>query len=252
MQLRFPMTRPILLIRANRNEEDSQALSKLGFESVIDPYLTIRSSASSSDAKLMLGALNRASADDNLPTWFVLTSANGIKYFQELVGKDALVEAMSNPNLRFAAIGAVTKKALFELGVTDALMPSSSDSSALAEALISTGPGIAIWPRSAIAMKNFPNRLSEAGWSLVDGVVYETNTIEVEPASAKKAMAGDFSAIVVLSPSAARALATYVNPMFSNLSNTDIVCMGETTAVALRELGFKVARTATTVKGAFA
>jgi uroporphyrinogen-III synthase len=252
MQMWHKMTKPILLIRANRNEEDSQTLSKLGFESVIDPYLTIQISASNSDAKLMLSALNRAKADDALPTWFVLTSANGIKYFQELVGKDALIEALSNPNLRFAAIGDVTKKALLELGVTDVITPSCSDSSALAEALISTGPGIAIWPRSAIAMKNFPNRLSQAGWALVDGVVYETNTIKVEPQSAKHAMAGEFSAIVVLSPSAARALATYVNPASSNLSNTDIVCMGETTAVALRDLGFKVARTATTVKGAFA
>lgn len=241
------MPKPVLLIRANRNEDDASTLHSLGFETVIDPYLTIDAAEGDEAAKQALTALT--ATDEN--TWFVLTSANGINFLEAAVGRDILVDAFANPHLKFAAIGETTKAVLESFGVRDALTPKISDSHHLAQELIATGPGTAIWPRSAIAMKSFPNQLLAAGWRLVDAAVYETKTIETEPKSAKRAMQGDFSAIVVLSPSAGRALAKYVDPKKLVQVGTDIICMGETTANALTELGFKVARVASTIKGAF-
>jgi uroporphyrinogen-III synthase len=241
------MTKPVLLIRANRNEDDAKALAELGLETVIDPYLTIEPTQNTGAVNQVIAAL--AVADEN--TWFVLTSANGINFLADVIGREALRAALDNSNVKFAAIGESTKLVLESYGVREILMPKVADSKHLAEALIAIGPGTAIWPRSAIAMKSFPNQLVEAGWRLFDPAVYETKTIETEPESAKRAMRGDFSSIVVLSPSAGRALAKYVSPKELTRVGTELVCMGQTTATALKELGFEVSRVATTIRGAF-
>lgn len=241
------MTKPVLLIRANRNEDDAKTLSELGFETVIDPYLTIEPTQDGDAVNQVLAAL--ASADER--TWFVLTSANGIHYLAAAIGRDALTTALADSSARFAAIGESTKLVLQNYGVQEILTPEVADSKHLADSLLALGPGTAIWPRSAIAMKSFPNQLVEAGWQLIDPAVYETKTIETEPESARRALEGDFSAIIVLSPSAGRALAKYVPPTALTSVGTEIVCMGETTATALKQMGFSVVRVATTIRGAF-
>ena len=251
------MSKPVLLIRANGNEDDAAVLSAAGIESVIDPYLkiTMATTDEAHDAAERMIARLEAAPTSNAPTWLAITSANALKFFIELVGRDRLVAAIKEPGIRFAAVGEASAAKLRELGAEVVLVPKTSDSESLAKSMTAKGPGKVVWPRSAIAMKTFPKLLDLSGWVVIDGPVYETNPIATEPQSAKPARDSQFSAVVFRSPSAAKAFAKYVDPATANLKGTAIICLGETTAQAASELGFTVATSAATldkaIEGAF-
>lgn len=233
-------TKPVLLIRADGNQDDAAALAAVGLANVIDPYIHIDKSTDATDAKLMLEALSKPGAKV-----LIATSVNAIKCFGELVGTENLMHAIANADdLQFAAVGARTAESLRELGATDVITPEVADSAALADLLADlteepNGLGdkpTAIIPSGLLAMKGLPNKLVAAGWDLLQGVVYTTVTVETPPTSVAAARAGDFSAVIFRSPSAARAFLSFVPA-----PTIPLVAAGFTTAKVIEDAGLTVA-----------
>ncbi|WP_296632338.1 uroporphyrinogen-III synthase [Rhodoluna sp.] len=224
------MTKPVLLIRADANEPDAEALKALGLGSVIDPYINIAKATSATDAVTLLAAINNATHN----TWMVATSANAMRCLAELVGEANLRAAMKNPNLRFAAVGERTAKALVQLGAQMVAAPEQADSQSLAQLLVELTPGTAIIPSGQLALKELPAALTSAGWQIISGVVYTTVTVPTEPTTAAAARAGEFSAVVFRSPSAARAFLQFVPQPAMPL-----IAAGFTTAKVLEDWGLQ-------------
>jgi uroporphyrinogen-III synthase len=236
--------KPVLLIRADGNQDDADALAEVGLETLIEPYIRIDKSTDAADANRLLDALKAAG-----PKWLIATSVNAIKCFGELVGLETLKAAISEAgDLKFAAVGARTAASLRALGAAEVLTPELADSTALAKALVSleegdqspsslTGrPQTAIIPSGLLAMKGLPNKLEAAGWGLIQGVVYTTVTVAAPPTSVAAANAGDFSAVIFRSPSAARAFLSFVAKPAMPL-----VAAGFTTAKVIEDAGLVVA-----------
>ncbi len=225
--------KPVLLIRADGNQDDASALAALGIESVIEPYIRIDKAPDNTDATRLLAALSEDGAK-----WLLATSVNAIRCFAELVGLENLRDAIANADdLRFAAVGARTAESLRELGAVEVLTPELADSAALAEELAGFGDGqTAIIPSGLLAMKALPNRLETAGWRLIQGVVYTTVTVDEAPHSAVAAQASEFSAVIFRSPSAARAFLSFVPE-----PKMPLVAAGFTTAKVIEDAGLPVA-----------
>jgi uroporphyrinogen-III synthase len=68
-------------------------------------------------------------------------------------------------------------------------------------------------------------------------VVYETSVVRPEPVSTTLLRSGDISAIILRSPSAARAVAQHLGQR----THIPVVVSGPTTAEAAQSLGFNVA-----------
>lgn len=249
------MSKPVLLIRADGNEPDAEALGKLGIESVTDPYIVIERTKYTTDALALLTALKNAEPN----TWLLATSVNAIRCWAELIGLENLKAAASNPNLKFAAVGERTAKALLEIGAKAVATPEVADSASLAEALIqiqqdsatTTGSGTAseftaIIPSGLLAMKGLPSSLTQAGWKLITGVVYTTVIKPSRPQSADGAagivttQAGEseFSAVIFRSPSAARAFLEFVPNPPASLA---LIAAGITTAKVIEDAGLTLA-----------
>ncbi len=248
--------KPVLLVRAFDNEGDAEALAAFGLSSVIDPYLTIRplqgQAGLDAAGKLLahLGLLQRGD-------WLIATSLNGLRSWGmlawELTRRSAVAEAMAEARdrgVRFAAIGATTAAKYSEFGIHDVFVPSEAYGEALARELLAEAapeaallgrPVRALVPAGNLAMATLNNALTEAGWKLSTEVIYETALIPQQPESSKLVAAGEFSAVLFRSPSAARAFAHWTaaakNPAARALP---VVCGGRTTASVAQQLGLNV------------
>lgn len=226
------MARPVLLIRGAGNDSDAAALAALGISSLIDPYLEIAVSDEKSDA---IDLFNFLVESPGL-LWLIATSINAIKYWAEIVGTEKLTAALAaRKELRYAAIGRATSKALIDLGASQVLTPQYANSESLATFLLDYPPSIALIPGGNLAMTGLPRKLSAAGWTVRTGVVYTTLPIATEPRSLSLVRKGEIAAVLLRSPSAARAFLAHV-PRPEIL----IICAGPTTAKAVAELGVRV------------
>ena len=226
------MNKPVLLIRGTGNESDATALTELGIASLIDPYLEIAVSVDKTDAMDMYNFLRDAEGS----LWLIATSTNAIKYWTQIVGVDEITAALSvKKDLRYAAIGEATSAALIALGARQVLTPQSANSDSLITALVEYPPSTAIIPGGNLAMAQLPSALRSSGWILKTGIVYTTSPINREPTSVARLRDGEIAAVLIRSPSAARALLARVpHP------NVPIVCAGQTTARAVEALGIRV------------
>jgi uroporphyrinogen decarboxylase len=254
------MTAPILLIRAFDNEEDAAALASVGLETVIDPYLTIQpvpGQAGLDAAGRLLAKLGLLQRGD----WLIATSLNGLRSWGtlawELTRKSAVADAMAEARqrgVRFAAIGAATAAKFAEFGIHDVFVPSEPYGEALGQQLVAEAapeaatigrPIRALVPAGNLAMKTLYQGLAAAGWQVASEVVYETAIVPSKPASAARVAAGEFSAVLLRSPSAARALVHWVTEgadvLPEGLANLPAVCGGRTTAQVAESLGLRVA-----------
>ena len=228
------MNKPVLLIRAHGNDEDVDALAKLGIASLVDPYLQISASDDASQAHNLLSLL----VSNPGPLWLIATSVNAIGYWAELVGKNLLRKSIaSRTDLNFAAIGAKTSEILRQYGAKEISVPEEANSIALAN-LLKRGhlPGHALIPGGNLAMKNLPISLLDSGWQVSTALVYATQTITDEPHSTQLLRNQEISAVLLRSPSAVRALTHFVPA-----PKIPLVCAGATTAQAVEAQGLSVA-----------
>ena len=183
-------------------------------------------------------------------------------------GEDALAKALraaKDRGVKFAAIGDATSKKYSEMGIHQVLTPAVSTAAGLAEMLLALAPvreagsePTALIPLGNLAMPTLTTALDAAGWQRITEVVYETQTVANRPASASGLRSGDFAALLLRSPSAARAVAHHTgmdqrqtgmdqgNPATAATAieataiTVPVICGGETTAATARALGFNV------------
>lgn len=222
--------RPLVLLAGlGGNGRDIDSLQALGLPAICDPYLQTSPVAPPG----LLDAL--APADG---TWLVVSSPMTIPACIATVGEEALRASLRS--LRVAATGKRTADTLRALGCDDLLVPEDQSAAGLVEALAAYPPGRAVFPCGNLALRTIPDGLRALGWTVVEEVVYETETAGRRPASADLVRQGKVAAIVLRSPSAVRALTSFIMPDAS----VPVICGGRTTAAAARSAGLVVAATA--------
>ena len=230
----------VLLVRASGNEADANALTTLGIASVSEPYLKVASvpgaDGYSAATELLVKLTGMGSQD-----WVVVTSANGLRHWARLYGEMNLAAALTaaeQRGVRFAAIGAASAKMYSDFGIKADLIAQEPNGSALAQQLLlSAGGGnhAALIPSGNLAMSNLTDDLTAAGWDIFARVVYETSTVAQPPLSVSALKSGQISAILLRSPSAARALVEH-----AGVTSVPVIAGGPTTAAAARSLGLTV------------
>jgi hydroxymethylbilane synthase len=229
---------PVLLIRSEGNHTDAQSLSALGIAAVSDPYVQIAPRRQGQDGQALIDRLS-AGASAEGPAWIVATSPMSVPSWAAVVGEEALEAAVRSgvaAGVRAAATGERTAATLRSLGFPDVVVAASASARGLVDALSAHEPGTAIFPRGNLALRTLPDGLRDLGWTVEEGVVYETTSVAERPASALMIERGEVSAIVLRSPSAVRALVSFVRPP----EGIPIVCAGETTAESARTAGLNV------------
>ena len=227
------MVKPVLLIRSERNDVDADALGKLGIPSSIDPYLEIRVTSEGGEGLRLFELM----CSSEQPLWVIATSRNSIHYWAQLVGGNAFRSELQNhKNLNFAAVGEATAQTLRDYGARDVFLPSLPEAATLAQELIGHDPkSTALIPGGNLAMPNLPLTLRKAGWGVQTAEVYRTSRVSAEPDSVGPLRKGDFSAVLLRSPSAVEALLHFVpRPL------VPLVCAGSTTASAVYAHGLTV------------
>lgn len=214
----------VLLIRANQNERDQQQLEPI--PTLIDPYLSISKVVNPEGAQKLLQALKEPDA------WLVITSTNAIHFFEANLEPNQLQQAIKqNPTLNFAAIGQETKKQLQKL-TKKPILTAEANSESLAQAIAKQNPKTLVIPSSNIAMKTLSENIEA---NIIDEVVYQTQTVETKPASTELIAEGKIEAVLLRSPSAARAF-----KLFNPNAQIKVFCAGKTTEAEALRLELKV------------
>lgn len=224
--------KPVLLVRASDNEADAAALKSLGISSIADSYLQMTQSNSASDATRLLEAV-RSGVD-----WCVVTSQMAIPSWANLVGSEELRSvfiAAKQAGMKIAVVGAKTAETVRALGVEVDLIPRAQSAAGLI-AEIPSEIGSVVFPHGSIAMRALPDGLVVSGARVLEGVVYETTVVAHDPVSTLLLQEGHIGALILRSPSAARA----VHQKFGKAPLVPVVVSGPTTAAAATDLGFTV------------
>jgi hydroxymethylbilane synthase len=225
----------VLLVRSEGTETEADELGINGFTVLSEPYVQITPDTGDQPLALLdqLGEL----ADGK--RWLVVTSPMTLPSWESAVGREPLLAAMRQAiesGWRAAAVGARSAATLEEMGWPEVATPPGSSAADLVELLAAEAAGLALFPRSAKALRTLPDGLRELGWQVNEGAVYDTTTVASPPLTAELVKAGAIDAVVLRSPSAVRALLEFANPS----PNVLIVCGGQSTAEAARQLGLKV------------
>ncbi|SER88726.1 uroporphyrinogen decarboxylase [Propionibacterium cyclohexanicum] len=234
---------PVLLVRPDANERDAEQLDAWGIETTIDPWLEVSTAADPAPAHRLVGMLAACATG----TVLVVTSPRTWGHLGQLVGDKALERAVSAALGNGALVwctGRGTAASLPE-GLAAAIHTAPTGE-ALAQALNSqvlpgfghliAGVPLVLLPGSEIARPQLPAALAAGGWRVVTAPVYTTRARSERPDSAAPLASGQFSAVVVRSPSAVQALRQGLGEQFWP-EGTPMVAAGPTTAAAARELG---------------
>jgi len=221
----------VLLIRANRNVDDRDALLAEGIDSHTDPYLSIRAVENPTGAQRLVSFLEVSE-----PVWLVITSQNALTYWYQQAPAGSLEAVLGkSTHIRYAAIGQTTAQVLEVFGVDNIVIPEGRNSASLADLIAQSPPCPVVIPAGNISMRSLPQRLTPEGFEIVEEIFYATEPVQVIPRTVSLVMAGEIDTVLVRSPSAARAFFSFVPLIPRNLR---IVCGGETTANEVRRLGF--------------
>lgn len=232
------MSKPrVLLVRPDpARDSDAVSLREAGVDVIQDPYLVV-TAASDPDAPARAGhvlAAIAASAD-----WLVITSPKAVDALASLTSDERLSAAIREGQLRglrIAAVGRSTAARLEDRGAVGVSTPHVSTAEALASRLLAeSAPSGCILPIGDQALPTLARTLEDAGWSVDAPVVYCTAQVTRSPNSAERLAAGEFAAIVLRSPTAVRAVDTFV----PNIPDSTVaVCGGPTTLAEARRHGF--------------
>lgn len=226
--------REVLLVRAlGGDDRDAEALQSRGVPIVEDPYLTVAACTDDTAVARARHCLEQIATDAD---WLVVTSQAALRALTELVGADDLRASIAtgrDRGIKVATVGAATAAALSDLGAVDIVVPPLSTAAALERLLGDLPPARVIAPQGSQAMKGLASGLGGRGWQIDEQVVYETATVRHRPTSADRLAAGEFAAVVFRSPTALRAVTTFV-PQLPD--GTLAVCGGPTTAAEAERL----------------
>jgi uroporphyrinogen III methyltransferase/synthase len=216
-----------MVTRADRQAAAlADALTALGAEAVMCPVIAIEPIAV--DPALL--------QDIGRYDWLVLTSANGVDRFRELLrdaGRDFPAQ------IKVAAIGPETAGRATEAGMTPALVPPRFIAEDLADALAAaTAPGARILlARAAGARDVLPEQLRVRG-AYVD--VLETYRA-VPPAGLGARLAACLPGVDMITFTSSSTVRHFVDAMPGALADqVGIACIGPITAQTARDLGLRV------------
>lgn len=177
--------------------------------------------------------------------WIVFTSRNAVRAVFERLS--ALEASPAFPQV--AAVGPATAAELEARDIGVNCLPTEATGEALAAAMRGLGmQGVQVFlPAGNLSRPLVRQELEDAGARVDEIVAYRTlRPADVEPSSLQAVRRGEIDAIAFLSPSAVRNLADMVGPDLRALHGVDLVCIGPTTAAAVRELGLQPAAVAET------
>mgnify|MGYP001552067488 FL=1 len=224
----------VLLIRANRNEVDREALRERGVESVVDPYLQICQVDNPQGAARLLAEITNGDA-----AWLVITSHNALDFWASQLPAGSLEAALrDSPGLGIAAIGSSSARAIRGYGATDILLPSEGTSRVLAEILAERTPGLIVMPSGSLSMRSIPDTLEPRGFRIIEEVFYRTEFAPEQPPSAGKLSEWGITDVLFRSPSAVRA---FVNFQSDIRAGVRMIATGPTTAAEMQQHGIPVA-----------
>jgi uroporphyrinogen-III synthase len=185
------------------------------------------------------GDLDRVAHDLASYHWVVVTSVNGVRAI--LSAAERVLTPLGAP--RWAAIGAVTRRALDDEGITVELQPSRASATAIA-AELPVGPGDhVLLLRGDLADHELPDSLRARGAEVDDVVAYRT--IEAPDSSRRllrRAMEGGrVEAVLFTSGSTVRGLvALAAAESLIDVTAIPAICIGPETAREAVRLGFRV------------
>jgi uroporphyrinogen III methyltransferase/synthase len=224
-----PLTgRRVLVTRAAGQAAPlSQELRQLGATVVEIPAIAIQPVASPEE----LRDAARSLRGHRPPRWMAVTSSNAVESLRAL----SLPEDLAG--IRVAAVGEPTARALRDIGVNVELVAPGTGAGALADGLIGVGAGGgAVWlPQGEAARIELGERLRQAGADVAVTVCYRTVAVAGLRRLLIPAFAERVDAVTLLSPSTAEAVIAAVGP--DALCGLSLVCVGNTTAAALRRHG---------------
>lgn len=228
--------KPILLIRPEGNERDQQALTELGLDSIIDPYQTISANPDQAPAHQLLQEIERSVPNRH----FAVTSLHALEKLESIVGADSLHFALQrNPQLQLWAVGPATRERLEGVSGLKVKVPPTANARSLALELKSYPAGTLLLPIGNFSLDVLTNELTPAGWAVISKIVYFNVQVAQAPDSVALVERGEVSAVLLRSPSAARAFLHFIpHP------EIPLICGGSTTAQAVEHAGFPVAATA--------
>lgn len=224
---------PVLLVRAG-DDADAAALAAHGIPAISDPYVR-QSVLRGPDAEHLVDLL--AGAGDR--TWLVATSPAAVPSWSAVVGDDRLRAAVATARragARAVATGERTAQTLRDAGFGEVAVPGRASAAGVLDLLSGAPAGVALFPCGGQALRTLPDGLRARGWAVEEAVVYDTLPVTDRPASTALLESGDVAAVVLRSPSAVRALLSFVRPA----SSVRVVCAGQTTAEAAHEAGLRV------------
>ena len=174
-----------------------------------------------------------------------LTSVNGVQHLWDAMRRCGM-DARALANVRVAAIGSETARALEQRGISPDIVPAEFTSAALAELLTQqplAGKRVLL-ARAAQAGRILSESLRDAGAQVDDVPCYDV----VTPPADKQALAElqrGVDVVTLTSPSTARGLVELAGDLV-DLDSMHTVCIGPVTAEAAGQLGFHVVATAET------
>ena len=198
-------------------EKDAELAARLeaaGFTPIFVPVVAYES--------LPEGMAALEAALDEPWDWAVLTSPEAAARF--------LAALKGRPAPPVAALGAGTARVLEAAGVRPAFAPPRAYGRVLAETLPLAPGARVLWPTSARAGRALGDRLAERGARVSRLDVYTLK--ERRPTAEERARAATAAAVMLGSPSAARAWRAAGLPLLP------AAAIGESTARVARELGF--------------
>ncbi len=225
----------VLVTRSSEKASDlSQLLSEEGAVPVEVPTIEIAplESYSELDSKLLL------LSDFE---WVVFGSANGVEaVISRLHALGLGVEALKD--VKVAAVGPATAKALRDVGVVVDILPDSYKSDALAASFKDSGirEHRILVPSADIGGHILLEGLSSLG-AVVDRVAAYRNTLpKGSRERVEEALEGGVDVVAFTSSSTARNLVSLLEEDVSRISSVSIACIGPVTALTTRGMGLTV------------
>jgi uroporphyrinogen III methyltransferase / synthase len=190
------------------------------------------------------GPVDKAVAGIASYAWIVLTSANGVDWFDERLRKLGRTLTDLDGIVRFAVVGSATAARLRERGVEPALVPDRFRAEGLVEAFRALGAPAGtrvLILRAAEAREVLPEELRTAGF-MVDVVpVYRLVTALPPPGVLERLRAGGVDAVTFASGGTARRFGEVLRGAGLDpneaLAGVAVASIGPVTSDALRELG---------------
>lgn len=175
-------------------------------------------------------------ADLDQYDWLIFTSADGVRYFKQLLDK---LKILTSRLPRIAAVGPQTAAAVRELDWAVDFMPSRADSQSLADELAPIAHQRLLLARSAIASGELVQVLEQRQAIVTDLKVYTTELIDLpDPKFHQLLMARRIAAIIFASPSAVAGFKARTGDSLPIARTTQVIAIGSTTARQLSDDGF--------------